>query len=242
MHYSVPSAPWALRLAFFVMGIVVPSVAIMLLARSQRALGRSATQMRAVALVAAVAFILWSSLWLGLANAGVLARFDVRPPPAVAMMVAVSLVGVGIACSRVGQWLATGLSTTAVIAFQSFRLPLELAMHQAASQGVMPAQMSYTGYNFDVLTGLAALLVLVVYRHREPPRVVSVAFALLGSALLAVVVAIALASTPMFRAFGDEPQRVNTWIFSAPFVLLPSVLVLLALVFQIVLIRRLLRT
>lgn len=31
-------------------------------------------------------------------------------------------------------------------------------MNRAAEEGVMPVQMSYSGFNFDILTGLSALI------------------------------------------------------------------------------------
>ena len=46
-----------------------------------------------------------------------------------------------------------------LIAFHGFRLPLELIMHEAATEGVMPPQMTFTGLNFDITTGATALLV-----------------------------------------------------------------------------------
>jgi hypothetical protein len=45
--------------------------------------------------------------------------------------------------------------------------------------------------------------------------------------LLANIVTIAVASTPVFAAFG--PDRLNTFVFHPPFVWLPAVMVLAAL-------------
>lgn len=113
-------------------------------------------------------------------------------------------------------------------------------MHQAVVEGVMPNQVSYSGANFDIVTGILALVVLVVHRGREVPRPVAVAFAIVGSALLAGILGIAVASTPLFHAYGTAPEKLNTWVFLPPFILLPAALVATALVFQLVLARRLL--
>jgi hypothetical protein len=45
----------------------------------------------------------------------------------------------------------------------------------------------------------------------------------IGTLLLVNIVSIAVASTPMFAAFG--PDRLNTWVADAPYVFLPTVLV-----------------
>src|SRR5690348_17101392 len=84
----------------------------------------------------------------GIAATGVLARFDARPPPFVILVVAILALGVALAFSSLGRALATGLPLVALVGFQGFRLPLELVMHRAADEGVMPAEMSFGGYNF----------------------------------------------------------------------------------------------
>ena len=61
----------------------------------------------------------------------------------------------------------------------------------------------------------------------------------MSSVLLAVIIAIAIASTPVVSAFGTTPDRLNTWIGWFPFIWLPCVLVPAALLGQIVLVRRL---
>jgi hypothetical protein len=48
------------------------------------------------------------------------------------------------------------LSSTPLVGFQAFPLPLELLMHQAALEGTTPPQMTYTGSNFDIVSGATA--------------------------------------------------------------------------------------
>jgi ABC-type branched-subunit amino acid transport system permease subunit len=60
---------------------------------------------------------------------------------------------------------------------------------------------------------------------------------LLGLLLLANIVTIAIAATPVFHAFG--PDHLNTWVSRSPFVLLPSVLVMAALFGHVVVLRSL---
>jgi hypothetical protein len=129
-----------------------------------------------------------------------------------------------------------------LVGFHGFRLPLELLMHQAARDGTMPEQMSYSGLNFDILTGVSALLLAgySLVTRRELPRFAVLAFNLLGTLLLIAIVAIAVASLPMFHAFGTEPERLNTWVATFPFVWLPAGLVASATLGHVVLWRRLL--
>ena len=50
-----------------------------------------------------------------------------------------------------------------------FRSPLELAMHRAAVARVMPIALSYGGCNFDIVTGVAAIVRRRARRRRSAP-------------------------------------------------------------------------
>ncbi len=51
---------------------------------------------------------------------------------------------------------------------------------------------------------------------------------------------LAVAASPLFRAFGDDPRHVNTWVAHFPFVWLPTVLVVFAAIGHLAVTRRLL--
>ena len=173
-----------------------------------------------------------------LAYSGMLGKWDSTPPPFIVMMAVIFLATCGLAFSPLGLSTASSQPFGMLVGFQAFRLPLELLMHQAADQGVMPSEMSFSGYNFDILTGLTAIpLAWMAYRN-SAPRWLLVAWNVMGCVLLANVVGIAVAATPRFAAFG--PQQLNTWIADAPFVWLPGVLVQAALLGHLLTWRKLL--
>lgn len=236
---SPPQASLALTIVFVGLVLAVAVHGVVLLRRARIALGHDAAAVARSTRVSAALALSWMAVWWVVARSGHLARVDVLPPPAVLIVGSLLVVGIGLARSRVGEWLAAGLPTATLIGLQAFRLPLELTMHRAASEGVMPVQMSFSGWNFDIVTGSVALLVLLVYRGREVPRSVALGFGVLGTTLLVTIVAISVASTPLLHAFGEGRSELNTWILFQPFVWLPTVLVLTALVFQLVLFRRL---
>jgi hypothetical protein len=181
----------------------------------------------------------WMALMAGLSLSGWFAEFDRRPPPMVFMMVMSLGAGVGVGLSRIGGWLAT-LPLAWLVGWQAFRLPLELTMHHAANVGLMPSVMSYSGYNFDIVTGITALaLGLWLYRSKDAvPRFVVVLWNALGITLLVVVLTIALLSSPFLRVFGED--QINRWVAYFPYVWLPGVLVATAAMGHIVILRRLL--
>lgn len=203
---------------------LVVTVAIPLLAVTMLALFVAAHRRhRAVAALVAIA---WLAAYGALAATGVLARFDARPPPMMLLLPLPLVAGVAWALSRDGAAMARDVPLWALVAAQGFRLPLELAMHRAATAGVMPPQMSFGGYNFDIVTGATALLLAPLVASGRAPRALVLAWNVMGSLLLLAIVAIAMAASPMLHAFG--PDAVNTWVAYVPFVWLPSVLVAVA--------------
>lgn len=181
--------------------------------------------------------VAWLAVFGLVALSGFFAQFDARPPPPALIFVSVFGMGVWLGRSALAQRLVQTLPLWAVVAFLGFRLPLELVMHAAAVEGTMPVEMSYAGYNLDILTGISALATAVALR-RGAKLWVARAFNLLGSVLLAVIVAVAFLATPMIHAFGDG-AHLNTWVAYFPFIYLPVVCVVAALATHVALWRRL---
>jgi hypothetical protein len=113
-------------------------------------------------------------------------------------------------------------------------------MHQAAIEGVMPTQMTFTGLNFDITTGATALLLAPLAARGWAPRWLLWGWNAVGTLLLLTILAIALASLPAFAAFGRDPACLNTWVAYFPFVWLPAGLVSAAVLGHVLLWRRLL--
>ena len=211
--------------------VVIPVLLVLALAWGANAAWRRSGAPPAAALRAAVftcgAGFVWMALTASAARSGVLRRWDATPPPFGLLLLAVVVLAAAVAWSGFGRRLASCLPLWTLVAVQGFRLPLELAMHALYLRGIMPEQMSYSGLNFDVLTGASALVVAALVASGRGGRALVAAWNVLGLALLANVVTVALLGTPRFRYFGD--QSLNTWITYPPFVWLPAVMVLAAL-------------
>lgn len=188
----------------------------------------------------AVAIAVWMVLTAGLAGAGVLARWDLRPPPLVPLVAVAVVAAIALGRSAAGGELARRSPLVWLIGLQALRLPLELVMARAATIGLMPVEMSVRGYNLDLLTGATALLVAALAARGRAPRWLLWAWNLGGIVTLLIVVGVAVAATPTFRAFGTAPTHLNTWIAAPPFVWLPTVIVPSAVAGHVVLTRRLL--
>jgi hypothetical protein len=178
---------------------------------------------------AALAIVLtpaWMAITWQAAASGVLRQWDAMPPPFALLVVTILLLALRIGWGGVGSRMAATFPLWLLVAVQGFRLPLELAMHRMYEQGIMPVQMSYSGLNYDIVTGILALVVAaLVYTGRAGYRLVRL-WNVVGLLLLINVVTVAILATPRIRYFGDF--ALNTWVMYPPFVWLPAVMVLAA--------------
>lgn len=180
----------------------------------------------------------WLVVTAALSCSGFLAQ-DGLPPRLMFLLLPTLGLPLLLGLSRTGSLLAEA-PLWLLVGFHAFRLPLELVMHQAAAEGVMPPQMTFTGLNFDITTGVTALLVGALAARGWAPRWLLLGWNALGTLLLVAVLTIALASLPVFAAFGDQPAQLNTWVAYFPFVWLPAGLVSAAVLGHVLLWRRLL--
>lgn len=225
---------------FVVLPLAVATMFVLAGLRADRRLGTRPGARRRRAWLIALGTLAWLAVtWLAAAS-GVLRRFDAIPPPFAFFLLAVLVLGVAVPLSPLGGRLVRTLPMWALVGSQVFRFPLELLMHRAYVEGVMPVQMSYSGRNYDIVTGATAGLLACWLAAGPVPRAVVAAWNVLGLALLANIVTVAVLSTPLFRAFGDD--RLNVFVAYPPFVWLPGILVTAALMGHVLVWRKLAAT
>jgi hypothetical protein len=212
---------------FIILPLLVAGGFVVACGWASRRLGEEVTVRRRRAMRVGAAVFAWLLVTALVAASGVLRRFDATPPPFAVLALAVGVVGIAVPCSSLGTLLIRGLPLWALVGFQVFRFPLELLMHRAYVEGVMPVQMSYSGQNYDIVTGITAGALGVWLARRPVPRWVVVAWNALGFALLVNIVTTAIVSTPVFGWFGNE--RLNVFVTYPPFVWLLASLVTAAL-------------
>jgi hypothetical protein len=188
-------------------------------------------------LLASLVLLLWVLVPGVLAWWGLLDRYAPLPTLGTGMFVALTLGTIALAWSRWGRTLAQGVPLAALVGFQVFRVPLELVLHSLYEQGVVPVQMTYSGRNFDILTGLLAVPVALLLRAGRCPKWLLLAWNVLGLVLLVNILAVAILSTPVpFRVFTEAPANLLPGTF--PFVWLPTFLVQAALFGHLLVFRR----
>lgn len=181
---------------------------------------------------------LGTGAWLGgLTGLVASGRMEALPGHGVPVFFGVVLVvSVGAGLSSFGGKLARAVPLTALVAFQGFRFPLELVLHEWARQGTIPGTMTWTGQNWDIVAGLVALLAAPFAARR---RGVAWGANIVGGLLLLNVIRVAVMSSPLPFAWGQQPPLLLA--LHLPYALIGPVCVGGALFGHLVLTRALLR-
>lgn len=178
-----------------------------------------------------------SLAWLGIVSlVSASSALQMQPLPLLpAFLGMCNLMGLALALSPWGTQLARGVPISKLILFQSFRLPLELVLHAWAAQKVIPQSMTWTGSNWDIVTGVVSLLAAP---FADRSRVVAWAANVIGLGLLANVARVAVMSSPLPFAWPVDPPLTLAYHF--PYVLIVPVCVAGALAGHVILTRKLL--
>lgn len=148
----------------------------------------------------------------------------------------VLVVSVAAGISSLGGRMAAALPLAALVAFQGFRLPLELVLHAWAEQGTIPDTMTWSGQNWDVVSGVVAIAGAPFASRR---RAVAWLANVIGAVLLLNVMRVAILSSPVPFGWAVTPPLVLA--LHLPYALVGPVCVGGALFGHIVLTRALLR-
>lgn len=176
----------------------------------------------------------WLSLLSCILFTGVLHQ---NPMPSLPIFfMGINLVSALFAFSSVGKKISLTVPIYLLVAFQGFRFPLELVLHSWASQGTIPETMTWTGQNFDIISGVLALVFIPLVKKNARlawiPNVV-------GFVLLLNVMRVAIFSSPLPFAWQVNPPLLLGFYF--PYMLIVPVCVAGALIGHITLTRALLK-
>ncbi len=207
-------------------------------ARGGRRLGLPPARVRRNALIVAAGVLAWLAVTGGVAGQGLLLDFQALPPPMFRVVLPGVVLTAVLAFSAPGRLLAHGSGWGLLIGFQAYRIPVEFMLADLYADGVLPVQMTYHGRNFDILTGITAIGVAWLAARGTIRRAGILVWNVLGLGLLVNIVSVAVLSTPgRLQVFTEGPP--NTIVFHWPFVWLPTIIVLAALLGHLLVFRKL---
>jgi hypothetical protein len=197
---------------------------------------------RRTLLLTILLLMLWMIATGALALSGFFADFTSLPPH---LLFALLLPAVAFAIfSFTSASLPEALRRTPIywlIAFQTFRVVVEIILFRGYKAGVVPMQMTFDGRNYDILIGLTAPLAAWAATRLDKRRagfVVLWNVAGLASVINIATVAVLSMPTPLRHFMNDPP---NTLLTHFPFIYLPAVLVPAAYIAHVLSIRQVLQ-
>jgi hypothetical protein len=135
--------------------------------------------------------------------------------------------------------LLLSLPSSWLITPQCFRILMEIILWLLFIENIIPIQMTFEGYNFDVIVGLTAPIIsYLCFSQNRPLKTLAIVWNIIGLLVLINIVVIANISTPStLRVFMNEPA--NTIIGYFPFIWLPGFVVPMALFMHLASLRQL---
>ena len=149
---------------------------------------------------------------------------NIVPPrlPVFAVLPAVILIVVIFAA---GRDFVAELPLIPLTVIHAIRIPVELTLAALFEQGLIPREMTFHGWNHDIISGILAIIIsLFAFRNRQPNRKLLIGFNIIGLLLLANIVTIAMLAvqSPIQKLAFDHPNR---GVLYFPYVWLPAMIV-----------------
>lgn len=187
-----------------------------------------------------IGVILWVICISALALIGFFGKFTTMPPRVIFIFILAIPLLIIIGGSKSFTEILRVIPLHWLVYMQSFRIVVELLLFIAYRKQLLPVQMTFEGYNYDILSGLLAIPAgWLMMKYPLKARTIGLIYNLLGILLLINIITIAVLSMPTpIRTFMNEPAL--TIVGEFPFIYLPAVLVIVALALHIFSFRQLL--
>lgn len=139
--------------------------------------------------------------------------------------------------SKVGLQISDTFSFRFLVGVQAFRLPLELILHHWADIKTIPETMTWTGQNWDIISGFVSLVAIpFVNKNLKVVWLVQI----LGFSLLLNVLRVVILSLPL--PFSWPLENPLLLIMYQPYALIGPLFVGVALTFHLIVFRKLIRS
>jgi hypothetical protein len=163
-------------------------------------------------------------------------------PPRFALLIVPQLVlFVVLFTTNTGRLFLDGLDIKKMTLLHVVRIPVEIALYLLAASKFIPELMTFEGYNFDILSGISAIVIYYfVFIKQIGGKSILLIWNILCLVLVIIIVVLAILSAPTpFQALAFEQPNIAIAYF--PFVWLPSIVVPIVLISHLAAIRQLLK-
>ena len=127
------------------------------------------------------------------------------------------------------------------IFFQSFRAFIEVLFYFTFTQGILPKQVTFDGYNYDVLLGISAIFMGLYAMRKNASKKLLIAWNITGIGIVLFAAFIFVTSFYNPSVWGESAKFISEEFNQFPYLLLPSFLMPSAIFVHIVSITQLIK-
>ena len=172
---------------------------------------------------------------------GTFSNFEIFPINAAPVIIIPLVIVLLFTFSKSVKEILPHIPQEKIIRLQSFLFYVEVLLYGLFSEALLPVQMTFEGRNFDVITGVTAVLLTTRIAGfmllDKLPNALIISWNLLGLGLLINIVMIAILSMPTpLRYFMNGPA--NTVVTEFPVSMLPAFLVPMAYMLHLLSLRK----
>jgi fatty acid desaturase len=108
------------------------------------------------------------------------------------------------------------------IAYQSFRVVIEVLFYFTYIKGILPVQVTFEGINYDVLFGMSAILMGIYAYQKNASKKVLIAWNIIGICVVVFAAFTFITSFYFPSIWGESNSRISPDFVHFPFLLLPA--------------------
>ena len=188
----------------------------------------SETRIKNILLYFVTGILFWLSILSWVAYYGFFEDFDFLPPKILVSFIPPIFLITYLVFSKHFWKMLKVIPPTKLVRVQVFRIPMEIMLWLGFCGGFVPFQMTFIGFNYDIIVGITAMIATSVFFKRKIQRLPIIIWNVFGILLLGTIVFIAAVSTPSpIRLFTNEPA--NTFLAQVPFIWVTGLIVPFAL-------------
>jgi hypothetical protein len=185
--------------------------------------------------------LIWAGIVSILGITGFYQKPDVIPPRIMFLLAPNVIIIFLLFGTKPGRNFIDGLDLKWLTLLHIVRIPVEICLYLIYVAGLIPVEMTFEGFNWDILSGITAIF--IYYFAFVKKRLTRKVFLIWNIACLAllfniIVIAVLSGKSPIQQIGFDQP---NVGVTYFPFVLLPTLIVLLVLIAHFAAIKRLLK-
>lgn len=183
-------------------------------------------------------YFIWLPIWLiyvlAVSRLGLLDGLDM-PPKIPLFIILPVFISILLYQRKLTPYLGR-LSTAYGMYIQTFRIAVELLIFGGFVNGLFPQLLTFQGHNMDILVGISASIVALLYVKIKLPKQVFIAWNIISLGVLAHTISTFIQSFYFLNTFTESAAAQFVRV---PYVLLPAFLAPMAIFFHILSIRQL---